>query len=128
MPPLAITDDELGLWSTWRAGDRQATERQCALLVTGTDTGVGKTLSRARSRTRGARRDGRRRVKLVETGVEGDRRRAAARRCGDDRSPPDDVFHRRGHRGAGARRLEGVVVDLDRIAALIERGAARWTR
>jgi dethiobiotin synthetase len=99
-----------------------------ALLVTGTDTGVGKTFV-ACALARGWRNLGRRVgvVKPVETGVEGvaeDARRLAE--AADDRSPLDDVCPYRLRAPlapAVAAPLEGVAVDLDRIAALIERRA-----
>jgi dethiobiotin synthetase len=97
-----------------------------ALLVTGTDTGVGKTFvacALAHAWRGAGRRVGV--VKPVETGVEAepeDARRLAA--AADDRSPLDDVCPYRLRAPlapAVAARLEGVVVDVDRIAALIER-------
>ena len=99
-----------------------------ALLVTGTDTGVGKTFV-ACALALGWRRAGRRVgvVKPVETGVEGepeDARRLAD--AADDRSPLDDVCPYRLRAPlapAVAAALEGVAVDLGRIAALIERRA-----
>jgi dethiobiotin synthetase len=97
-----------------------------ALLVTGTDTGVGKTLV-ACALVHAWRAAGRRVgvVKPVETGVEGgpdDALRLAA--AADDRSPLDDVCPYRLRAPlapAVAARLEGVLVDIDRIVALIER-------
>jgi dethiobiotin synthetase len=99
-----------------------------ALLVTGTDTGVGKTF--VACALAHAWRDAGRRVgvvKPVETGVDdepGDARRLAA--AAGDRSPLDDVCPYRLRAPlapAVAARLEGVVVDVDRIAALVERRA-----
>jgi dethiobiotin synthetase len=97
-----------------------------ALLVTGTDTGVGKTFvacALAHAWRAAGRRVGV--VKPVETGVETepeDARRLAA--AADDRSPLDDLCPYRLRAPlapAVAARLEGVVVDVDRIVALIER-------
>ena len=99
-----------------------------ALLVTGTDTGVGKTFvacALAHAWRAAGRRVGV--VKPVETGVEGepeDARRLAA--AADDRSPLDDVCPYRLRAPLApsvAARLEGVAVDVDRITALIERRA-----
>ena len=99
-----------------------------ALLVTGTDTGVGKTFvacALAHAWRAAGRRVGV--VKPVETGVDGepeDARRLAA--TADDRSPIDDVCPYRLRAPlapAVAARLEGVVVDVDRITALIQRRA-----
>jgi dethiobiotin synthetase len=97
-----------------------------ALLVTGTDTGVGKTFvacALAHAWRAAGRRVGV--VKPVETGVADepeDARRLAA--AADDRSPLDDVCPYRLRAPLApsvAARLEGVVVDVDRIVALIER-------
>jgi dethiobiotin synthetase len=97
-----------------------------ALLVTGTDTGVGKTFvacALAHAWRAAGRRVGV--VKPAETGVEGepeDARRLAD--AADDRSPLDDVCPYRLRAPlapAVAARQEGVVIDVDRIAALIER-------
>jgi dethiobiotin synthetase len=97
-----------------------------ALLVTGTDTGVGKTFvacALAHAWRAAGRRVGV--VKPVETGVEDgpdDALRLAA--AADDRSPLDDVCPYRLRAPlapAVAARLEDVVVDVDRIVALIER-------
>jgi dethiobiotin synthetase len=99
-----------------------------ALLVTGTDTGVGKTFvacALAHAWRAAGRRVGV--VKPVETGVESepeDARRLAA--AADDCSPLDDICPYRLRAPlapAVAARLEGVVVDVDRITALIERRA-----
>lgn len=98
------------------------------LVVTGTDTGVGKTFVscalalawRAVGRRVGV-------VKPVETGVEGEPE--DARRLADaaaDRSPLDDVCPYRLRAPLApvvAARLEGVAIDIDRIIALIERRA-----
>jgi dethiobiotin synthetase len=99
-----------------------------ALFVTGTDTGVGKTFVgcalahawRAAGRTVGV-------VKPVETGVEREPEdaRALAHAAGD-RSPLDDVCPYRFRAPLApsvAAALEGRTVDVDRIAALIERRA-----
>jgi dethiobiotin synthetase len=99
------------------------------LFVTGTDTGVGKTFVacaiahalRARGRRVGV-------VKPVETGVDGEpedacRLRAAA----GDASSLDDVCPYRLRAPlapAVAARLEGVTIDVDRIAGLIARRAS----
>jgi dethiobiotin synthetase len=98
------------------------------LLVTGTDTGVGKTFVtcalahalRALGRRVGV-------VKPVETGVDGepdDARRLAA--AAHDPAPLDDVCPYRFRAplapGVAAAR-EGVTVDVERLAALIARRA-----
>jgi dethiobiotin synthetase len=99
-----------------------------ALFITGTDTGVGKTFVacalaialRARGRRVAV-------LKPVETGVEGEpedalRLRAAAA----DAAPLDDICPYRLRAPlapAVAARLEGVTVDVDRIAALVQRRA-----
>jgi dethiobiotin synthetase len=100
-----------------------------ALLVTGTDTGVGKTFVACALAT--ALRSRGRRVgvlKPVETGVEQEpqdalRLRAAA----GDPSPLDDVCPYRLRAPLApdvAARLEHVRIDLDRIVALIARRRA----
>lgn len=100
-----------------------------ALFVTGTDTGVGKTFVACAIAT--ALRSRGRRVgvlKPVETGVESapeDAMRLSA--AADDRSPLDDVCPYRLRAPLApdvAARLEDVRIDLDRIAALIERRRA----
>ncbi len=100
-----------------------------ALLVTGTDTGVGKTFVAcaliAALRARGRRVAV---MKPVETGVEGepgDARRLQA--AAADPAPLDDVCPYRLRAPlapAVAARLEGVTIDLERIAALVGRRAA----
>ena len=99
-----------------------------ALFVTGTDTGVGKTFvacALAHAWRAAGRRVGV--LKPVETGVEGepeDVRRLAD--AAGDRAPLDEVCPYRLRAPlapAVAAPLEGVVVDVDRIAALIERRA-----
>jgi dethiobiotin synthetase len=99
-----------------------------ALFVTGTDTGVGKTFVAcvlARAWRAGGRRVGV--VKPVETGVEDEPEDARTlARAADDRSPLDDVCPYRLRAPLApsvAAPLEGVVIDVDRIAALIERRA-----
>ena len=100
-----------------------------ALLITGTDTGVGKTF--VACALAGALRARGRRVavmKPVETGVEGDpedalRLRAAAA----DPAPLDDICPYRLRAPlapAVAAAREGVTLDLDRIAALVVRRVA----
>ncbi len=97
-----------------------------ALLVTGTDTGVGKTFvacALAHAWRAAGRRVGV--VKPVETGVDGepeDARRLAA--AANDHAPLDDVCPYRLRAPlapAVAAPREGVTVDVDRVAALIER-------
>jgi dethiobiotin synthetase len=100
-----------------------------ALLVTGTDTGVGKTFVAA-AIALALRACGRRVgvLKPIETGVEREpedalRLRAAA----SDPSPLDDVCPYRLRAPLApsvAARLEGVRIDLDRIDALVRRRAA----
>ena len=98
------------------------------LFVTGTDTGVGKTFV-ACAMAHALRAAGRRVgvVKPVETGVAGepeDARRLAA--AAHDPTPLDDVCPYRlaaPLAPAVAAVREGVVVDVERIAALVERRA-----
>lgn len=98
------------------------------LFVTGTDTGVGKTFV-ACALAHALRAAGRRVgvVKPVETGVTAepeDARRLAA--AADDPSPLDDVCPYRLRAPlapAVAAAEEGVVVDVERIAALVARRA-----
>jgi dethiobiotin synthetase len=100
-----------------------------ALFITGTDTGVGKTVVGCALalalRARGLRVAV---LKPVETGVVGKpddalRLRAAA----DDPAPLDEICPYRFTAPLApsvAARLEGVSVDLDRLAALVARRAA----
>jgi dethiobiotin synthetase len=100
-----------------------------ALLVTGTDTGVGKTFV-ACALAHALRRQGRSVavMKPVETGVDGApedalRLRAAAA----DPAPLDAICPYRLRAPlapAVAARLEGVTIDLDRLVGLIARRAA----
>jgi len=97
-----------------------------ALFVTGTDTGVGKTFVACALAT-ALRRRGRRVavMKPVETGVDGepeDTRRLAS--AAADEAPLDDVCPYRLRAPlapAVAAAREGVTIDLDRIAALVDR-------
>ena len=100
-----------------------------ALFITGTDTGVGKTfvacVLAAALRARGRRVAV---MKPVETGVDGEpedalRLRAAA----DDPAPLDDTCPYRLRAPlapAVAARLEGAVIDVERIVALAARRSA----
>jgi dethiobiotin synthetase len=100
-----------------------------ALFVTGTDTGVGKTFVAcalaAALRARGRRVAV---MKPIETGVDGEpedalRLRAAA----GDAAPLDEICPYRLRAPVApalAARLEGVAIDVERIAALIARRAA----
>jgi dethiobiotin synthetase len=99
-----------------------------ALLVTGTDTGVGKTFV-ACALALALRRRGRRVgvLKPVETGVDGEPEDARRlREAAGDPSTLDDVCPYRLRAPlapAVAARLEGVAIDLDRLTALIARRA-----
>ena len=100
-----------------------------ALLITGTDTGVGKTFVACALAT-ALRARGRRVavMKPIETGVEREpedalRLRAAA----GDPAPLDDICPYRLRAPlapAVAASLEGVAIDLERIAGLVTRRAA----
>ena len=99
------------------------------LFVTGTDTGVGKTfVACALAQALRARRVRVAVMKPIETGVVGEpedalRLRAAA----EDPAPLDDICPYRLRAPlapAVAARLEGVVIDVDRLAGLIVQRAA----
>ncbi len=99
------------------------------VFVTGTDTGVGKTFVSCALAL--ALRDAGQRVgvlKPIETGVIGDPEDAMRlREAADDPSPLDDVCPYRLRAPlapAAAAPAEGVVIDVERIVALIERRAA----
>src|SRR5213592_2771656 len=97
-----------------------------ALLVTGTDTGVGKTFV-ACALARAFREQGRRVavMKPVETGVEGEPADALALRgAAADPAPLDDICPYRLRAPlapAVAARLEGVTIDVARLVALVAR-------
>lgn len=100
-----------------------------AVFVTGTDTGVGKTFVTC-ALAHALRARGRRVAvcKPVETGVEREPEDAVAlRRAANDPAPLEDVclYRLRAPLApAVAARLEGIAVDVGRIATLIARRAA----
>ena len=97
-----------------------------ALLVTGTDTGVGKTFVACALAT-ALRQRGRRVavMKPVETGVEGEPADALAlRAAAADPAPLGDICPYRLRAPlapAVAARLEGVTIDVARLVALVAR-------
>ncbi|HEV7733218.1 MAG TPA: dethiobiotin synthase [Candidatus Binatia bacterium] len=99
------------------------------LFVTGTDTGVGKTFV-ACALAHALRATGRRVgvVKPIETGVTGEPEDAMRLRdAAGDPSPLDDLCPYRLRAPlapAAAAPAEGVIIDVERIVALIERRAA----
>jgi dethiobiotin synthase len=99
------------------------------LFVTGTDTGVGKTVVSAALLLRFRSRFALRYWKPIQTGIERDDDTAEVRRlaaCGPEEVTDDGVRLRHAVSPHLAARRAGVRIDLDAIGGLGSGGSARW--